>query len=330
MTFITAHWQLKVLSLLLSIGLLSLVAFEQNPITTKTIHASVNYENLGTRMLIEPVTRVDVTIFGTAAQVQNFGSTAIVLPVDLSKLGNGSHQLVTHPSVPGGSGVGILQSSVPITVNLDDRVDTNLPIDVRATYAPGWQQDPEKKPTTTPASVAVSLPASVQGTGADQLKAFVVVNQPVQSVTDDVPNLPIQFEKGGKSFTFPTTFPQSGFNPTVADAHVDARKPNVTRQTTLVETPTGQPASGYRISGVQISPLFVTVTGPADVLATLDTITLPSQTVSSGATSDVSFRVLIPFPAGVSSDTKLAQVTVNVTQNPAVQPSPSPSPRPTP
>lgn len=329
MTFITSNWQLKALSLLLSIGLLSVVAFQQNPIKSQTIRASVSYQNVGNRMLIDPVLKVDVTIFGTAAQVQNFGATAVLVPVDLSKVSNGQHQLIAHPSIPSSSGVTALQTNIPLTVNLDDKVDTNLPVDVRVAYGPGWEQVPDKPPSASPSSVAVSLPASALGTGADQLKAFVQVSTPVQSVTDDIPSLPLQFEKGGKAFNFPNTSPKSAFNPADVAVHVDARKPNVTRQTTLIETPIGQPSAGYRISGVQISPLFVTVTGPADALATLDSITLPPQAVPSGATSDVTFRISIPFPSGVTSDTKLALVTVNISQNPAVQPSPAPSPSPT-
>jgi YbbR domain-containing protein len=326
-TFITANWQLKLLSVLLSMGLLSVVAFEQNPVKSVTVKASVSYQNIGNRMLIDPVTKVDVTIFGTSAQLQNFGSTTVIVPVDLAKVPNGQHQLVAHPSIPGASGVAALQNNIPITVDLDDRDDTSISIEVRVSYAPGWEQTPDKPPTIDPSSVALSLPAGMVGSGADQLKAFVAVG-PLQG-DQLIPGLPIQFEKGGKPFKFPNTAPSSAFSPTDAKVQVFARKPVVTRQVTLIETPSGQPASGYRVSGVQISPLYVTVTGPADMLQSLDSITLPAQGIPSNATSDVSFRVQVPFPNGVSSDTKIAVVTVNISQNPAVQPSPTPSPPPT-
>ena len=74
-----------------------------------------------------------------------------------------------------------------------------------------------------------------------------------------------------------------------------------------------------------INPLFIDVSGPAGTIAGLDSITLPPVGVD-GATGDVTQRVQVPLPTGVSTDPKnnTALVTVRIQKNPAVQPSPSP------
>jgi len=88
---------------------------------------------------------------------------------------------------------------------------------------------------------------------------------------------------------------------------------------TLPVTPevTGQPAAGYRVSGVKVTPTTVTVEGRIDVLQALDALTLPGVDVG-GQTSDVKTTVRPNPPEGVSIVPAGTTVAVEVTITPVV------------
>jgi YbbR domain-containing protein len=332
--WILDNWKLKLLAVVLAAGLLLAVAFQQNPITNRSVNANVTYVNLASNlMLIDFPRSIPVTLLGTSTAISAVQATGVTLRADLKGLGPGRHDVTAHATLPSGSGVTTLQNQFTPAVTIDNRVDVNLPITARVTYGPGWQQVPDKPAKVSPGTVSISAPASFVGQSGtpDAVQAFVVVTDPIQSNTVDLGNLPIQFEKGGKTVAFPAekTLPVSGYTPPNVTVHVDAQKPNVTRETTLIETPSGTPAPGFRVSAVSINPLFVKVTGPANTLASLDTIDLGAIDVT-GRSQSFSQRINVGgvLPAVVSSDTAFATVTITIVQNPAVHPSPPPSPSP--
>jgi YbbR domain-containing protein len=328
------NWQLKLLAVVLAAGLLLAVAFQENPITNRQVSANVAYENLAPNlMLVDFPRNVQIVLLGTNSALSAVTSAGVRLRADLKGLGPGRHDLTARPTLPSGSAVTTLQNQFPLTVSIDNRVDVNLPIAVRVTYGPGWQQVPDKAPKASPGTVSISAPAGFVGQSGtpDAVQAFVLITDPVQANTLDLGNLLIQFEKGGKTVAFPAdrTLPVSGYTPPNVTVHVDAQKPNVTRETTLIETPSGTPAAGFRVSAVSINPLFVKVTGPANVLAPLDTIDLGAIDVT-GRSQSFSQRVSVGgvLPGGVIADTAFATVTITIVQNPAVHPTPPPSPSP--
>ena len=75
----------------------------------------------------------------------------------------------------------------------------------------------------------------------------------------------------------------------------------------------GNPAPGFNVTAVEVDPVFVTISGSAEALQSLD----PAQGVLTGAvsvegaTGDVVRAVALQLPQGVESDS--AQVTVRVT-----------------
>jgi YbbR domain-containing protein len=328
------NWQLKVLAVVLAAGLLLAVAFQQNPITNRQVNGIVTYVNLAPNlMLVDFPHTIPVTLLGTSTAISAVQATGVTVRADLKGLGPGRHDVTAHATLPSGSGVTTLQNQFTPGVTIDNRVDVSLPIVARVTYGPGWQQVPDKAPRVSPGTVSISAPAGFVGQSGtpDAVQAFVVVTDPIQSNTVDLGNLPIQFDKGGKTVAFPAdkTLPASGYTPPNVTVHVDAQKPNVTRETTLIETPSGSPAPGFRVSAVSINPLFVKISGPANILAPLDTVDLGAIDVT-GRSQSFSQRVNIGsvLPAGVSSDAGFATVSITIVQNPAVHPSPPPSPSP--
>jgi len=93
-----------------------------------------------------------------------------------------------------------------------------------------------------------------------------------------------------------------------------------------VETPTGSPAPGYRITALTIDPLFVDISGSVADLSSINSVTLPAVAVD-GLTSTITRRIPVNnLPANVTSGTGTVLVTITIQKNPVVNPTPTASP----
>lgn len=72
---------------------------------------------------------------------------------------------------------------------------------------------------------------------------------------------------------------------------------------------TGSPAPGYTVTSVDVTPALVSVLGQADALALLKGKADTTPIAVAGATSDISTKVNLALPAGVTSNTT-GQITI--------------------
>ena len=320
MNWIVQNWQLKLLALVLSLGLLSAVAFQQNPITVSPVTAPISYDGLSPSQSIyaAPGTqRVNVT--GLAQNVRIAGPNNVSVHVDVSRLKNGTQLVVGRPrvSVPN---VSTIEDQLPFQITVDDRATVTLPVETRITYSEGWKPVPDKIVVTPSKLTLVGAASELK-----DVKAFVQPASAIGTSSADIPSLPIQLERNGRPFTTPTdTIPATTVDPTLnASLHVEAQKPNQVRRVPLVETPTGTPAPGYRITALAIDPLFVDLTGSVSDLLNINSINLSPVPVD-GQTATFSRTVRVNnLPANVTSSVGSVSVTITIQKNPAVQPSPT-------
>jgi YbbR domain-containing protein len=94
-------------------------------------------------------------------------------------------------------------------------------------------------------------------------------------------------------------------------------------------TITGRVSSGYVLSGVTYAPQTVTITGPQDLLNTIDSVGTSPISIN-GLTVSTSETVAAQTPAGVSVASGPITVTVLVTPVAPPTPTPTPTPQPTP
>jgi YbbR domain-containing protein len=92
---------------------------------------------------------------------------------------------------------------------------------------------------------------------------------------------------------------------------------------------TGKVSSGYVLSGVNYSPQTVTITGPQDLLNTIDFVTTSPISINGLTGNDTSSVPAQSPAAGVTVSSGLITVTVVVTPVSPPTPTPSPSPSPT-
>jgi YbbR domain-containing protein len=322
MSWVFQNWQLKLLALVLSLGLFAAVAFQQNPIQVIPVTAPISYDNLSASQTIiysGPAT-VRINVSGLAQNVRIAGPNNVSVHVDASRLRNGTQGVVGRPrvAVPG---VTTLEDQVPLQITVDDRATVTLPVEARITYAEGWKPVTDKIVVTPSKLTFVGAASELK-----DVKAFVAPASPIGVSSADVPSLPIQLEKNGRPFPTPTdTIPATTIDSTLnASLHVEAQKPNQTRRVPLLETPSGTPAAGYRITAVTIDPLFIDVSGSVDDLVNINSVVLPAIAVD-GASGNMTRTVRVNnLPPNVTSPTSSVSVTITIQKNPAVQPSPTP------
>jgi YbbR domain-containing protein len=88
-------------------------------------------------------------------------------------------------------------------------------------------------------------------------------------------------------------------------------------------TLTGQPATGYRLTGVQVAPQFVQATGLANILAGLALLATDPIDLTA-AKADIVRTVNIRPPDGVTVNQKTVQVHVFIAPIAGASPSSSP------
>lgn len=321
MSWIVQNWQLKLLAFVLSLGLFSAVAFQQNPIRTPQLSAPVSYRGLSSSLiLVGAPTTLKIYVVGLAGDISALTPNSVTVEVDVSKVKHGSQVVYGKPKVVAAN-VRPQLDTIPFNLNVDDLMTVRIPVEPRVSFAPGWQPVPDQTRVTDPKQLTVVGPAA-DLTG---LKAYVAFPTPVTG-SEEISGLAISFERDGRTVTLPAdTIPKVTVEPKqVATLHIEASKVAQTRKVPLIETPTGSPAPGYRITAIVIDPLFIDITGSVDDLASVNGITLPAIAVDGFSASVTRTVRLANLPANVTTAVGSVNVTITIQQNPAVQPSPSP------
>jgi YbbR domain-containing protein len=144
------------------------------------------------------------------------------------------------------------------------------------------------------------------------------------------PTQPVRFEQNGRAIDLAkfSSLPLPIVDPSIVNVHVTLQQSQVTRQAAIKANVTGRPACGYGITSIGFTPdAFVTISGAADKVAKIDSITLGQPIDVSGATASIRSQQTVPTDGFTANP---AQVTVLVTIQrqvdcAAATPSPSPS-----
>ena len=323
MSWIVRNWQLKLLALVLSLGLFSAVAFQQNPITTIQVTAPVSYDGLsGSQSIFGAPVNQRINVTGLAQNVRIAGPNSVSVHVDVSRLKNGTQVVIGRPRIAVPNVVTDLDQ-IPFQITVDDRATVTVPIETRINVSEGWKLVPDKIVVTPTKLTFVGAASQLK-----DVKAFVAPASPIGASSADIPSLPIQLEKNGRPFPTPAdTIPATTVDSTLnASLHVEAQRPNQVRRVPLLMTPTGTPAPGYRITALTIDPLFVDLTGSVNDLANINSVVLPPVSVDGQSATFTRTVRVTNLPANVTSAVGSVAVTISIQKNPVVQPTPTASP----
>jgi YbbR-like protein len=326
-SLITDDWRLKLLAVGLAVLMLGAVAFSQNPPTTKTFQVPLNYAVSKDLVLISPPSKASVTVTGPADIIGALTPEQLVAGVDATRATPGPAvrlSVVAH-SLVGGV---ILQNPAPFAANIDRFQPLKLTVDPVYRPAAGWlvTKPPEAQCPQSPCQVTFNGPASWEL----NLKAFATFPSPIDNTTVDWPTVPIVLKQGNTTLDesrLTQTVPTSFLDIANVNLHADAHSGIASRSVALVDSnPSSQPAAGYHVTGVTVSPITVVLTGPEAELAQIQYITLPPVPLS-GQTSTYTAKVAIPVPnpKDITASVATATVTYTIQANPAVSPSPTPT-----
>jgi hypothetical protein len=334
-SWVTESWRLKVLAIGLSLLMLGAVAFAQNPPTFKTLTVSpINYAippNWPFMVLNAP-TKTTARVTGLADTLQSISASSFTATIDLSKATAGPAvkvNLVIKSSVPTAT---VQNPIVPVYLNIDQRATKALTVQVRyRRVTDGWQFIRSENScivaatNVTPCAVNFDGPVSSQ----TKLAAYADITGSVEGDKTTTPAVPISLEENGVPLdltSFAKTVPNSSLSVSSVQVTIYARTSTTTKQVVLLDAPPIHgPPPGYRVTGIVVAPFAVVITGKADVLASVNSLTLRAVDLSK-STSNVTLTIAITYPPGVIGGIPSARVTYLIAANPNVQTTPTPSP----
>ncbi len=289
-----------------------MVAYTQNPTQSRGYQLSIANPTLPTGLvMVGSVPPVAVTVIGTADNLQKFDKGSLHITANFSRVKVGTNRVPID--VQNGDPNVTIAAPHSVSVTVDELESSTQTVSIERVRAlpPGYHEQLSAT-TVTPPSVRVEGPKSqligVQAVVLVDLEGVPPsgINQPYKVVVWDANKKPL------------TTVV---VNPTQVTVKMVIQADAITVAKPVGFTLTGQPASCYHVSGVQIAPLEVQATGFQSTLSTFSLLATDPVDVS-GAKADVVKTVTIRPPAGVDVNQKTAQVRVSIAPTPGVSPCP--------
>ncbi|HEY3398374.1 MAG TPA: CdaR family protein [Armatimonadota bacterium] len=244
---------LKMLSLFIALCLWAFVVVKQNPMVVQKFQVRVMVRNApeGLTVVSCRPTTATVILSGPQRVVEETSPSSLTLVADVSGRSPGEHRAgLTLEDLPNGLS---LESITPgeVQVFLDKTVTDTRKVEVRLTGQPanGYQ-----------VGVSDTRPGEVKVTGGAAAVAKVVrvvAECSVEGITvgaECLPRLQTEDEDGN---------PVSGvtIEPPEASVLLSVTREGLARKTVYVEAEIGDPAPGYEVVGVAVSPSSLVVTG---------------------------------------------------------------------
>jgi hypothetical protein len=324
---ITDDWRLKLLALGLAVLMLGAVAFSQFPPTTRTLSVRIGYKVPPNIVLINPPTKINVTFTGVADVIASVNTTNLVATVDATRALPGSAvrlSVTAHTSVQ----PVIVQNPAPIAIEIDSLQEQDVPVTVVARAAPGWNLT--KTLATCPGAITPN-PCTVHFTGPvtweKNLTATATLPGQIAQSSIDWPNQQVSMQNGTGQINFSIlTEPATTVDVTTVNIHAEATPGASSSTVPLVDSPPSHgPPPGYRVTGITVTPVAVTINGDAAAVGRVQRILLAPVDLSR-STSDATFQIAIDYQSlNVQGTVTVATVKYSISPNPNASPAPSPT-----
>jgi hypothetical protein len=297
------------------------VAYAQNPTQSHPYSVRMDTPVVPSGLvLVGDLPLVTFTAIGTTDHMRSFDAQLHANPGMLHITGNFSGVKVGKNDVP----IRVNNSDPTITivapssvsVSIDDLGTSTLPVSIERvkTLVPGYHEQTAAT-TVTPPSVRVDGPKSqLAGIQAVVLIEMDSVNAPGFTQPFSV----VLWDQNKKPVTKSMTV-----SPANVTVKMVVQADAITVDKGVGFTLTGQPATGYRLTGVQVAPQFVQATGLANILAGLALLATDPIDLTA-AKADIVRTVNIRPPDGVTVNQKTVQVHVFIAPIAGASPSSSP------
>ena len=323
---ITRNFQLKLIAVVVACGMWVGVVYASDPpaITTYNVHVQSRGVLHSGLVLLHPIAAVAVRVAGVASNVRNLEVPRhLSAEADLSHIVKPGEYQVPLKVEKTDPNVWIWSKPEKVSVFIDRETKRSIPVHFYVSAAPpaGFTVNTAKT-VITPANVTVEGPESVLAN--------------VQAVAS------VNLATGRTSLTYSETVKitnsaglglgsEVSVTPSVVSVGVVIA--STTTQSVLPVRVTfsgsGQPPSGYTLTGIEVIPLTITATGPASVLTALTAVSTQPIDLAH-ATSSETVNALLVTPTGTSLSNTFASVVITIAPVASAAPTPTPTPTPAP
>ncbi len=321
MGLMTRNFRAKLLAIVIAVALWTVVAYSE----TEARAFNVAVEQVGAPpaglVVVGDIPQVRVEVVAPGDALKAFDpKTGLRATANVRELRKGPNTVPVQLEQLD-SNVTIRKAQASITVQVDEfgQVSKEVKIE-RIRQTPTGFHEVTTLSTVTPKEVTIAGPKSQ----LDGIEAIAKVDLDGKQTTFSNDNVPVVVRDAGKK-----PLDKLKVTPSEVSIRIAIQSDATTAVKNVTYNLTGQPASGYRVTSVTVTPPTVSVSGLPSALSTLTQVIADPVDISS-QTADVIKTVLLRPPAGVDANPKTVQVHVFIAKTPPVSPTLSPSPSPTP
>jgi len=293
-TSVFGNMSLALLSVALAFTLWLYVTDRENPKQVEAFNSAlpIRFVNVPNDLAVANASEANVRIRveATKSDLNSLRADDFDATVNLGGLDRGVNTIAVDVK-PRNGRLSVVEVTPPrIDVTLEDVRTKEVPVRVAAVGSP-QQGFAAIAQTTDPVTATVTGPESLVAL-VDNVSAEVNLTGLRVDFTDRVELRPRDVRGGEIS--------RMSVSPARAQVNVDIEQREVSIEFAVNPLITGQPASGYNAGAVTVDPRLVTVTGPLDVLQSIDAVKgLSTEEISvADSRSDVIRTVQVTLPPG--------------------------------
>ncbi|MHB8717282.1 MAG: CdaR family protein [Candidatus Dormibacteria bacterium] len=324
--FLTRNLRLKVVAALLATVVWAGVVYASNPPDTRSVAVKVPQDTgaVAPFVLVHTIPDIVIQVSGTREHLNAFDPSDIVVGVNYRAIKQVGTQQIPISVVNNDRDVILDNPPSSVTATVDRLGSRDVPVTV-VVNTPPPQGYVVTNTSTTPSTVTLVGPQQ-QLAGLQARVSVDLGNQKTDYSADQ--KVSVYDPSGVQLGSFAILV--GGQPQTTVQVAITVTAVITSRASAVVPPYSGTPAAGHEVVGISVTPATVVLTGPQDLLNTLDSV--PTQVINlAGIDGNRTYVVRVTPPSGVSVTPDTVTVTVTVISIAiAGPPSPSPSPTPTP
>lgn len=319
--FIRRNWKLKVLCFFIAFVTWVGVVYAGNPPETKVVSLPVpqsaasipaGYE------LVRPVDSVLVRVGGDQNTLDSLNPDALTVNVDWAAVNRAGTYSIPLSITSSDPTIELIDPPTSVQVDLDALGSKAVPVNIQITSPP---------PVGYQIGTQISTPTIVNVTGPEHeltgIVAKVTVNLSAQKANfqEQIPVLLYTSRD--------VRLNNVNADPGIVNLSIAISADFTTKEVPVLARTEGNPSNGHYLTGIIVTPLTVIVTGPRDLLNTIDSL-YTTPIALAGIFGNYTVTVTIEAPAGVTLSTTKVTVEIETGSVPTPPPTPTPSPSPSP
>lgn len=261
-------------------------------------------------MVVNLPEAVTLVASGATADLDRLNARSVKAYVDLRRVQPGTNTVLVQVNAPVASDITLRARTVRLSITVERVAESQQPVQFESSGVP-----PEEYifdgASMLPDTVTVRGPASL----LPRVKRVRVLLDLSRIRPSGTYPLPVEIlDESNRPVPWLTANPpQVTVSPAVAPAPA-------ARSVLITPSWSGQPAFGFQVTQYEIRPMQVRVKGESRELSSITTVETEPIPIE-GAKQDITLRVRLRLPSGLTSDTKEVRVVVRIAPAPT---SPSP------